>query len=317
MIPIDVSNVMTACVLAFVASAVVAPGVYRLLKRVGSRQKISEHIGEHAHKEGTPTMGGLIVLLALLAVFILVPFHDGLVPAVLLLGFAFIGLLDDFIVPRLANGARGLGWKQKLGLQILVTVGACWLGGVRDWQAMAVIVFFILFFANAFNISDGMDTLAGGLGVLMALGFGVIALLVSYAPAAILMAALAGAMLPFLFLNAPPAKLFMGDVGALPIGALLGWAFLVVGRSSEIYPAHQNLWAASIIAGVMAIELVPVPLQILSAKLRGGKRLFPKTPLHHGLQEAGWPETRVVWTFHLVQAVLVLAGLAVVLGVGR
>lgn len=317
MIEFDVSNVMTACVLAFVVSAVVAPSVYRLLMRVGSRQKISEHIGEHAHKEGTPTMGGLIVLMGVLSTIWLLPSDARTVPLVLILGYALIGFLDDFVMPRIATGTRGLGWKQKLALQILVAVGAYWFGGVRDLQAMALLVFFILFFANAFNLSDGMDTLAGGLGVMMAIGLGAVALLMSEPSAAILMAALVGAMLPFLFLNAPPAKLFMGDVGALPIGALLGWSFLIVGKSSESFPANENLWAASLIAGVMAIELVPVPLQILSAKLRRGRRLFPKTPLHHGLQEAGWPETRVVWTFHLVQAVLVLVGLAVVLGVGR
>ena len=179
---------------------------------------------------------------------------------------------------------------------------------------MALIVVVVLFFANAFNFSDGMDSLAGGLAVMMAIGFAVIGRMsMLHQPAEqavlVMMAATAAAFVPFLFLNAPPAKLFMGDVGALPVGALLGWAFLAVGRTTELAPGHVSLWAAIIVSLVMVVELVPVPLQIASVKLRKGKRLFPRTPVHHAFQAAGWPETRVVWTFHLAQFVLVVAAI--------
>jgi phospho-N-acetylmuramoyl-pentapeptide-transferase len=105
--------------------------------------------------------------------------------------------------------------------------------------------------------------------------------------------------------------MFMGDVGALPIGALLGWAFMEVGRPSAHVPYNLNLIAATLVSLVFVAELVPVPLQILSVKLRKGKRLLPRTPIHHAFQHAGWPETRVVWTFHLVQAVLVAVGIGI------
>ena len=303
-----------AALVAFLVAAVAAPFTLGLLRKAGSRQKVSEHVPEHASKQGTPTMGGLIVLLGLAAAMAFVPSGERAVPIVLLVGFALIGFVDDFVVPRWLSHTRGLGWKQKFVLQAVVAAGAYWLGGARDPWAMAFLVVVVMFFANAFNFSDGMDSLAGGLAVMMAIGFAVIGRMsMADQPAEqavlVMMAATAAAFVPFLFLNAPPAKVFMGDVCALPVGALLGWAFLAVGRSTELVPGRENLWAAIIISLVMVVELVPVPLQIASVKLRKGKRLFPRTPIHHAFQSAGWPETRVVWTFHLVQFVLVAVAL--------
>ena len=299
-----------AALVALLAALVAAPFILGLLRRIGSRQKVSEHVPEHAAKQGTPTMGGVIVLFGVAVAMVFVPAAERAVPLVLLVGFALIGFMDDFVVPRWLSQTRGLGWKQKFVLQIIVVVGAYSLGGVRDAWSMVILVVVVMFFANAFNFADGMDTLAGGLAVMMAIGCAVIGRIsIASQPAEqavlVIMAATAAAFVPFLFLNAPPAKLFMGDVGALPVGALLGWAFLAVGRSSELVSGSANLTAAVVMSLIMVVELVPVPLQVASVKLRKGKRLFPRTPIHHAFQSAGWPETRVVWTFHLVQAVLV------------
>ena len=150
-----------------------------------------------------------------------------------------------------------------------------------------------------------------GLGVAAATIWGALAIYYSNLPGERLRLGLAAAFVPFLFYNAPPAKVFMGDVGALPIGALLGWAFLLVGRPQGV-PMDLNLGGACVMSLLLVAELLPVPLQVLSVKLRKGKRLFPRTPIHHAFQHSGWPETRVVWAFHLVQAVLVAVGVGIV-----
>jgi phospho-N-acetylmuramoyl-pentapeptide-transferase len=312
----NVDQAFLVALCAFLASAVAAPFIFRALVRAKSRQQISEFVPEHAAKQGTPTMGGLVILVGLAIAFFFVPRSELLTPLILVVGFAFIGLLDDYIVPRKVEKSRGLGWKEKLMLQVVVAVGAYLLGGVRDWKALGLLTFAVLFFANAYNFVDGMDALAGGIAVMVAVAFAVIGRLsigdlnVDMAVLA-LMSGLAASTLPFLYYNAPPAKMFMGDVGALPIGALLGWTFMEVGRPSELVPGWTNLIAASVVSLVFVVELVPVPLQIISVKLRKGKRLFPRTPIHHAFQHGGWPETRVVWAFHLAQAVFVAIGLGI------
>ena len=316
MIYTNVDQAFVAALVAFVVALVSSPLVYRALVRTQVRQKVSEHVPEHAAKQGTPTMGGIIVLLGLLASFAFVPTGRITVPMVLLIGFALIGLFDDFVVPRRSENSRGLEWKSKIAMQLVVVLGAFLIGGVRDWGALAFMAFVVLFFANSYNFVDGMDALAGGIGVMLAVGFAIVARFSIADPETdlavlVVMAGIAASLVPFLYYNAPPAKVFMGDVGSLPLGALFGWAFLEVGRPSELVPGSVNLVAAIVISLVLVCELVPVPLQILSVKLRKGKRLFPRTPIHHAFQHAGWPETRVMWMFHLVQAVLVAVAVGV------
>lgn len=299
---------------ALAVAALAAPIVHKLLLRLGSRQTVSEHVPEHAAKQGTPTMGGLIVVLGLLAGLLASGVDRIAFWVVLVVWFAMIGFLDDFVVPRMMTGKRGLGWMPKLGLQVLPFAALWAIAPATPWIVIAITGFVVLFFANAYNFADGMDGLAGGLGVILAGTLAAMSAtgLENTPRVMVAMAALTLALIPFLFLNAPPAKVFMGDVGSLPIGAVLGMAFLETtvfrepGFTDTLYLAPGLL-----IAGVLLAELVPVPLQIASAKLRKGKRLFPfRTPVHHAFQAAGWPETRVVWMFLLVQLLLSLAGLA-------
>jgi phospho-N-acetylmuramoyl-pentapeptide-transferase len=298
-----------AAVVGFVASAVAAPLVYRILLRLGSRQTVSQHVPEHAEKQGTPTMGGLIVLVGVAAALV-GGFVPGTAPiAALLLGFGLVGFLDDFLVPRWMPGKRGLGWMPKLGLEFAAVGAALATSGRTDPASIVVGGFLVLFFSNAYNFSDGMDGLAGGLAVLLAAGLGALFIAAGTGGATLpLLAAIATSFLPFLALNIHPAKVFMGDVGALPIGAVFGWSVFV-----EAWPAQGPALALplAVVSLVMLVELVPVPLQIASAKLRKGKRLFPfRTPVHHAFQHAGWPETRVVSMFWAAQA---LCGLAATL----
>jgi phospho-N-acetylmuramoyl-pentapeptide-transferase len=113
-----------------------------------------------------------------------------------------------------------------------------------------------------------------------------------------------GALIPFLALNAPPAKLFMGDVGALGLGAIVGVCFASSPWRTDVWP-----WIAYVI---LILELVLVPVQIASVKLTR-KRIFPATPIHHGFEKIGWPESRVLWTFLLAQAIVSVAALSEVL----
>lgn len=304
-------------------AALGAVPIYLLLKRIGSRQVVSEFVPEHAKKQGTPTMGGLIILFGLLGAQV-VESAAGRAnlafAAVATLAFALIGFLDDFVVPRASPGKRGLGWIPKLVLQIGAGAVIPIIAGMADgtssglWVA-AIEVFVLLSFVNAYNFADGMDGLAGGLLLILGLSACALGLASGASLSAALGAALAGAVVPFLFLNAPPAKVFMGDVGSMPIGALLGWIGIDlarhIGRESGNMPmgaAVVALWATVLIA-----ELLPVPLQILSVKLTG-RRLFPKTPIHHSFEVKGVPETRTVWGFLLVQ--VAVAVLAVFLAVG-
>ncbi len=321
---------------ALVAAAILALPVYRTLLAMKSRQIVSEYVPEHASKQGTPTMGGIMIVLGFLAAcgyIQLSGFVNGpVMPAAMLLcaGFALIGFLDDFVVPKLMKGKRGLGWKQKLLLELVIAGGAAaWMRHGVFGMGAALAIFVILFFANAYNFVDGMDGLAGTILILLAgglVGLGFIEFRQDVL--LIICVALIGAVIPFLFLNAPPAKIFMGDVGALPIGAVLG---LVVNEmirpgvvkipahslsALTIQPAHQLATALQnsipliVISMVMVIELVPVPLQVASVKLFK-KRLFPMTPIHHAFQKAGWPESRVVWFFCLTQLLLVAVALSI------
>lgn len=290
-------------VIPLLASAVSAPAILVLLRRVKSRQTISQYVEEHAHKQGTPTMGGLIVLVGVLAAaFTLIPTPERYAVLALALGFGLIGFIDDFVVPRMVKGSRGLGWKEKLAMQVVFAAGAAYASGLQSASAIALTVFAVLFMSNAYNFADGMDGLAGGLGVMLAGTLGLLAALRSEPGVAVAMAALAVSFLPFLWFNWPAARVFMGDVGALPFGALMGWAMTKIAVTPEGNLDLPHFWPILILAAVMLIELVPVPLQIASVKLRKGKRLFPfKTPVHHAFQSAGWPEPRVVALFYGAQ----------------
>lgn len=305
-------SIIATLIFGFVTS----PFVFRFLKWLKSGQNVSSHAPEtHKVKQGTPNMGGLMILSTLLF-GIAISWQQGaqlnflmtrernefVVPVILLLGFGIIGFLDDYLVPKMKPGSRGISWVPKLVLQTLVAGAAAFLefGGDKP-GTVALLTFALLFFVNAFNFSDGLDGLAGGLAIILCVGL-LLTNKTAYFPLLVI-----ASILPFMAWNAPPAKVFMGDTGSLPVGALLGYLivmpFLRVqalgGFSSELL-----VWAF-LLSGVMIAELVPVPLQIFWVKVFK-RRLFPFTPIHHAFEKAGVPETRVVAYFWTAQAVLVL-----------
>ncbi len=332
--------------LSLVVAAVAAKPILTLLLAMKSRQTVSQYAPEtHQAKQGTPTMGGLIVAAGAVPGLAFAAAEIGsqsggpnmpLVALVLFALFAAIGFVDDYVVPRMIPGKRGLGWKQKILMQLVAgLIGGYMMYGPNP-AGLAIGVFTILFFSNAYNFSDGLDGLAASL--LLGLG-GAFCLIGSihtgYAPISWMLVPILAAIVPFLFLNAPPARVFMGDVGSLAIGAVLGcaasavifaprgmgpgWVFTSPDGFRTYSPSSLPTPQFSatgllivVIAGlVMIAELVPVPLQILSVKLRG-KRLFPYTPIHHAFEKAGWPESRVVWTFALVQVICAAIAVSIV-----
>jgi phospho-N-acetylmuramoyl-pentapeptide-transferase len=287
---------------AFLAAAVFSVPILRLLNALKSRQTVSQHAPEgHQAKQGTPTMGGLIILVGILV--------GGLVSGELvkqwaiflvIFLFAVIGFVDDFVVPRLMPGKRGLGWKQKISMQVVGAAIPMYFLSGGNWIHLALGVFSILFFSNAFNFVDGLDGLAGGVLLAMLFGLpGALACLNHQFSFSGTVMTIAGATIPFLYWNAPKAKVFMGDVGSLAIGAFFGISLVATKAQAPVDPVLGTLgllaWSFLMIA-----ELVPVPLQVASVKLRK-KKIFPYTPIHHAFEKAGWPETRVVFVFILVQ----------------
>ncbi len=292
------------------------PVLIRILKKLNSRQTISEFVPEHKDKQGTPTMGGIAVVLGLIAAIAISWSEKSIWALIIVVIYGAIGFADDFLVPKFMPGKRGLGWIPKLVLEFLPFVLLLVLNPNIGSLGIAFLAFLVLLTSNAYNFSDGIDGLAGTLGVVLSLSLAVIPLGLwlisplhnidlSMVPA---MFGLAMALLPFLAYNVSPAKVFMGDVGSLPIGAILGYS-LFSGSGFQVGQQlnFQAVWPYIPFLFVMLVEIIPVPLQIASAKLRKGKRLFPfRTPVHHAFQHAGCSEPKIVFWFVMTQIVMSL-----------
>ena len=304
-------------------SAIAAAPIMALLLRLRSRQIVSQFVAEHAHKQGTPTMGGLIIITGLVGALLVGATWLGTVAiqlVIFVIGFAAIGFFDDFVVPRMYPGKRGLGWIQKLGLQFFVAAVTLMPFQLKfDPIQLAITVLVVLFYANAYNFADGLDWLAGS--ILFAYGIGLFGIVgtLGATPIQWVILATLGAAVPFMVLNRPKARVFMGDVGSMPIGGLLGlltltavWPSVALSLSAvnPTYISSKHIYVeligpALILSLMMVAELVPVPIQILSVKLRK-KRVFPATPIHHAFQRAGMKETRVVFWFFFAQVIFSL-----------
>lgn len=304
-----------------IAAALFSYPIYAWLKS-NVKQKIDPYAPEgHQLKKGTPTMGGLMILAGALVPML---WYGTRAPDArpawmfifLLVTFGAIGFVDDFVIPRMIAGKRGLGWKQKFGLEILC-------GGIAAYMAFpafdfrfGLFLFLILFYSNAYNFADGLDGLSGSLWLGLTVG---IVGLATYGRADVVppMLAIAGAVVVFLFYNAPPAKIFMGDAGSLPLGAVLGAVVGMLFMPGAFNSAEKHaigFLPLAIFSFVMIAELVPVPMQVAYYKLTKGKRIFPATPIHHAFEKKGWPESRVVWAFALFQLLISLAAIALACG---
>jgi phospho-N-acetylmuramoyl-pentapeptide-transferase len=288
-------------------------------------------------KKGTPTMGGLMILSGLVVATLLwanpANPYVWIVLAVTL-GFGFVGFYDDYLkVTKQSHG--GFAGKIRLAIEAVIAIAACYalvrLG--RDQFSSALVIpffkevvlnlgwFFVLFGAfvivgagNAVNLTDGLDGLAIVPVMIAALSFGLISYLVGNAVFSdylqinyvagtgellVLCGAVFGAGLGFLWFNAPPASIFMGDTGSLALGGMLG--------SIAVAVKHEIVLA--VIGGLFVLEAVSVIVQVVSFKLTG-KRVFRMAPLHHHFEQKGWTEPQIVIRFWIISVMLALAGLS-------
>jgi phospho-N-acetylmuramoyl-pentapeptide-transferase len=287
----------------------------------------------HLAKRGTPTMGGLLILISLsISVLLWMNLANPYVWACLLVtaGFGLIGWLDDYDKVKKAHHA-GLPGKVRLLLEFLIAGFATWLmvrtGGtglrvpfvkeaVLDlgWFYIAFGAFVIVAFGNAVNLTDGLDGLATMPVVIASLAFMLISYLVGdvkfatylglphvngAADLTILLMAIIGACLAFLWFNAPPAAVFMGDTGSLALGGALG----------AVSVATHHEFVLAMIGGLFVVEALSVVIQVAVYK-RTGKRVFLMAPIHHHFEHLGWSEPTVVIRFWIISFVLALAGLA-------
>ncbi|MCM1091947.1 MAG: phospho-N-acetylmuramoyl-pentapeptide-transferase [Butyrivibrio sp.] len=304
---------------AFLLTAVGGPIVIPFLRRLKCGQTVRDDgPATHLKKGGTPTMGGILIVFAAVAVslYYLESYPEIMPVLFMTVGFGLIGFIDDYIkvVCRRSMGLRA--W-QKLALQLIVTgifayymlyytdlplamevpgVSGLWLDFGR-WNIF-VLFFIVLGTVNGINLTDGLDGLAGSVTVMVAVFFTVVAVGIGSGIAPIT-CAVAGALLGFLLFNAHPAAVFMGDTGSLALGGFV---------AACGYLLQMPLYIA-IVGIVYLVETGSVILQVLYFKLSGGKRLFRMAPLHHHFELCGWSETAIVTLFTIVTALMCLLAL--------
>lgn len=316
---VDYIDIIRFIVISFVITLILGPISIPLLRRLKVGQSIREEGPKsHMKKSGTPTMGGLMFLLAA----IITVLTSGIINMDLMilifatLAFGSIGFIDDFIKVVLKRNL-GLRAYQKLFGQILISVILViyQINTSSDGTKIIVpflndfyldlgilyipfIVFVIVGTVNSVNLTDGLDGLASGVSLIVLGFFSLVALKMGYNSISVFSAALAGGCLGFLAFNSHPAKIFMGDLGSLALGGAIS-AIAVVMKLPLILP---------IVGGIYFAETLSVMLQVVFFKFTG-KRIFKMSPLHHHYELVGWKETKIVTVFWLVTVFLSLIGI--------
>ncbi|MED3660313.1 phospho-N-acetylmuramoyl-pentapeptide-transferase [Ureibacillus sp. FSL K6-8385] len=315
----SIETTITILAISFLISVILGPIFIPILRRLKFGQSIrTEGPKSHMKKAGTPTMGGVIFLISIIATTIIAGkmFNlfttQSVVLLLVLVGFGVIGLLDDSIKIVLKRNL-GLTSLQKLIGQIVISILAFLLLRLgtfdtsiaipfTDWSIdlgilyVAFLIFWLVGFSNAVNLTDGLDGLVAGTASIAFSAFGVIALFNEQADVAVFTFAVTGALLGFLIFNANPAKVFMGDTGSLALGGALGLVSIIV--KEELLLLLVGL--------VFVVETLSVILQVISFKTRG-KRIFKMAPIHHHFELSGWSERKVVgvfWTMALLVAMI-------------
>ncbi len=322
---------LTALFIAFM----VGPPLIRALSRMGIGQPILEGGPDHQAKEGTPTMGGLLILLSLLVSVLLWSNLDNRLVWIvvgLTAGYGVLGFVDDYKKVRSGKNKgitvrAKLFWQTLLALIVAVAIytdpsfdAELAVPFFKDftphlgWFYIPAAAFIIVAMSNAVNLTDGLDGLAIGPVMIAAMTFLILAyaaghagiaeyLAIKHVPGAghlaIFCGALLGGGLGFLWFNAPPAQLFMGDVGSLALGGALGTIAVLI---------RQEILLA-VVGGIFVIETLSVIIQVASFKLTG-KRVFLMAPIHHHFEKLGWPEQRIVVRCWIIAAILALVSLS-------
>jgi phospho-N-acetylmuramoyl-pentapeptide-transferase len=309
--------------LTFALVVILMPPYIRLLHALGFGKRIRvEGPESHYIKEGTPTMGGLLIVLVVLAVYFLLrqqPDASTFAPIAALASVGLLGAFDDYLNARTGEGIRV---RQKLiWLTVVAFVAAYQIQQTYNITAIAVpfvgpvqidprvyilfAAFAIIAASNGVNLTDGLDGLSGGTVAIAFVAYMLIALLntPNQENLGLLCALIIGALLGFLWFNVHPAQIFIGDSGALSLGATLAVTALITGQ----------ILVLPLIGIIFVVETASVIIQVVYFKATGGKRLFRFTPLHHHFELGGWDEEKITVRFWIVGILAALLGVTLFL----
>ena len=316
----DLRTAIIALLIAFFANLLICPVIIPLLHRLKFGQNIREDgPQEHAKKSGTPTMGGLAIIVSFLAaaVFFLRDNSEALLLVFVTVGFGVVGFLDDYI-KIVKKRSEGLTPSQKIVMQLIVCgVFLFFLAQIDDphnsFKAITIpfvnftwnmgilfypfVIFFVLGFVNGVNFTDGLDGLAAGVTAIVStfLMFGAWSISSGVLPVA---GAAVGSLLGFLIFNTHPAKVFMGDTGSLALGGFVSAAAIILRMPLLLV----------IVGFIYVAEVLSVVIQVGYFKMTGGKRIFRMAPLHHHYEMKGVSETKIVIVFYIITTILCLVG---------
>lgn len=340
-ITFQVIRILTLAFAAFVLAMALTPWLthflykYRLGKQIRT-QGAPVFASMHKSKEGTPTMGGVLIWVTVsilifglalvekllpggaLGQFGFLSRSQTLLPLGMMIFAALIGLGDDLLgILKIGPNGGGLQMRHRLILYTLVAVvGALWFNYKLDWTVLRIpfwgavdingwyipfAIFVIVATAFSVNEADGLDGLAGGLMLTAFAGYGLTAFLAGRYDLAVFCGVVVGTLIAFLWFNIHPARFFMGDTGAMSLGVTL----------AVIAMLTNAVLVLPLLAFVPMAESISVIIQVVSKKLRNGKKIFLSSPVHHHFQAKGWPETKVTERFWIISAVMAAIGIIV------
>ncbi len=309
---------------------------YKLGKSIRNTGETPVFSTLHAHKAGTPTMGGVLVwftalLLALLFFYLDYFFPSSplaklnfltraetLLPLGALIATALVGLLDDYIDVT-SSGKGGIRLRHRFAIYAFIAlVGALWFYFKLDWDVIhlpflgnysigwwyiPVFIFVIVSTAFSVNEIDGLDGLAGGTLLAAFAAYSTIALILGKTELAVFCAVIIGGNLAFIWFNVRPARFYIADIGAMALGVTLGVMAMLTNQALLL----------PLIGILFVVESFSVIIQVISKKLRRGQKIFLSTPIHHHLEALGWPESKIVMRFWVIAGVTAVMGIIVFL----
>ncbi len=311
-------EIVIPVIVSFAISALLGPIVIPFLRRLKVGQTERKELESHLKKNGTPTMGGLMILASIIITSVFyVKDYPKIVPILFMtVGFGVIGFPDDYLKVVLRRSDGLLAWQKMLCQIVVTTVFAVYMGCYSDvpltmlipfsggkyldlgWGAFPVLYLAVIGTVNGTNFTDGLDGLASSVTIMVATFFSVVAIGTN-AGIAPITCAVVGALLGFLLFNVYPASVFMGDTGSLALGG-----FVV----SAAYMMQMPLFIV-IVGLIYLVEVLSVIIQVTYFKKTGGKRIFRMAPIHHHFELGGWSETRVVAVFSITTAILCMIAL--------
>lgn len=313
-------DILVPLLTAFAIAAGLGPIIIPALHRLHISNTEREELKSHQKKNGTPSMGGVLILIAVTVVCVFYIPHDPKILPVLWLtwGFGLIGFLDDFLKVKKHDSDGLIAWQKMLLELVVTTVFLIFMLSLPDtdlllrvpftgyllnagWITYPLLYFVVLGTVNGVNFTDGLDGLASSVTAVVAafFGFASLALGANVEPIA---AAVVGALLGFLLYNVHPAKVFMGDTGSLALGGFV---------AGMAYVLQMPLFLL-IVGLIYVVEILSVVIQVLYFKATHGKRFFRMAPIHHHFELGGWSETRVTAVFTIVTILLCLIGYAAI-----